>query len=183
MSDTAVLLMDLQRDFLEQAGGRMPVDPGGAESVIEVANDILAGGRLAGALLVLVRTEFPRSDRLGNLFRHGAAIAGSPGASIDPRIHQRGDVEVIVKCRPSAFTNARLEPLLRDHGIRVVYVLGVFAEACVRATACDALARGFSVRIIEDAVASSSRARRWFGLWAMRRAGATLLPAVALRVA
>jgi nicotinamidase-related amidase len=173
-------MIDLQRDFLEQDGGRMPVDSHGAAAVINVANQVLAKRLLPEALPILVQNEFPISDRLGNFFRHDAAIAGSPGAALDSRIRISGSQEVIKKCRPSAFTNAALESMLRERGVRDLYILGVFAEGCVRATACDAVARGYTVRVIEDAVATNSELKKRFGLWAMRRAGATLVRSQAL---
>lgn len=174
MPASAVLLMDLQRDFLDPQG-RMPVAPRAAVAVIAVANEILARKRLPEAWPLLVRNEFPASDRIGNFFRHRAALAGSPGAAIDPRLQVEARTESIAKSRPSAFTNAPLEPLLRSRGVRELYLLGVFAEGCVRATARDALARGFRVHVIEDAVASDAGWKRRFGLWAMKRAGATMV--------
>ncbi len=175
MPDTAVLMMDLQRDFLEHEGGRMPVEPQGATAVIDVANRVLAKRLLPEAFPILVQNEFPRSDRVGNFFRHDAAIAGSPGMAFDPRLQISRFPEVVKKRRPSAFTNPTLESMLQEHGVRNLYVLGVFAEACVRATARDAIARGYAVHVIEDAVASNSELKRRFGLWAMRRAGATMV--------
>lgn len=180
MPDTAVLMIDLQRDFLEHEGGRMPVDSRGAAAVINAANQVLAKRRLPGALPILVLNEFPRSDRFGNFFRHDAAVAGSPGAALDSRIRMSGSEAVVRKCRPSAFSNDALESMLRERGVRTLYVLGVFAEGCVRATACDAVVRGYQVFVIEDAVASNSNFKKRFGLWAMRRARATMVRLQAL---
>src|SRR5438046_1970634 len=104
--------MDLQRDFLAHDGGRMPVDPLGAAVVIDVANDVLAKRLLPGALPILVHNQFPGSDRIGNFFRHGAALAGSAGAAIDPRIQGLERAAVIEKCHPSAFSSASLDTVL-----------------------------------------------------------------------
>jgi hypothetical protein len=41
LSNTAILLVDLQRDFLGEKGSRMPVDPEGAAAVLRSANAIL----------------------------------------------------------------------------------------------------------------------------------------------
>jgi nicotinamidase-related amidase len=179
MPESAVLLMDLQCDFLDLVSGRMPVDKGGAQAVLRVANDVLAKRSLADALPILVLNQFPASARIANFFRKGAAIAGSAGAELDGRIERSGSEKVITKACPSAFSNPELEPFLRAHGVKRLYVLGVFAEGCVRSTAVDAVKRGYAVHVIADAVASNTAWKKVFALWAMARAGAEILPSVA----
>ena len=82
MHESAVLLMDLQRDFLDFAAGRMPVDESGGQAALRVANDVLARRSLADALPILVLNQFPAGARIANFFRNGAAIAGSVGAEL-----------------------------------------------------------------------------------------------------
>jgi nicotinamidase-related amidase len=171
----AVLLLDLQRDFLGGAGARLPVDPDGAAAVLRAANAILAKRMLPAALSVLIVTEFPASARVANYFRKGAAVFGTPGAELDPRVDPVGDVPVFRKSRSSAFTNPDLVRYLQANRVTELYVLGVFAEGCVRATVRDARRRGYPVTVIADAIAADSRWKLRFALWAMRRAGATLV--------
>jgi hypothetical protein len=45
---TAVLLMDLQRDFLAVAGGRLPVDATAAKVALRKANEVRSKSILAG---------------------------------------------------------------------------------------------------------------------------------------
>jgi nicotinamidase-related amidase len=176
LSNTAILLVDLQRDFLGEKGSRMPVDPEGAAAVLRSANAILTEHALGSAIPVLIVNQFPASAHIANFFRHRAALAGSPGAEIDPRVRNYGQVKVISKCRPSAFTNPELDAFLNSLGIRELYVIGVFAEGCVRATVLDALRHGYKVNVIAGAVATNRPWKKHFALWAMKRAGATLLP-------
>jgi nicotinamidase-related amidase len=178
MPKSAVLLMDLQRDFLDRVAGRMPVDAAGAQSVLCVANDVLAQRSLADALPILVLNQFPASSHIANFFRKGAAIAGSAGAELDARLERTGAEKLITKSSPSAFSNPELEPLLRAHGITDLYVLGVFAEGCVRSTAVDAVKRGYTVHVIANAVASNTAWKKAFALWAMARAGAHVLSTI-----
>jgi len=84
-------------------------------------------------------------------------------------------VPVIAKSRPSAFSNPDLDSLLRARGVQVLYVLGVFAEGCVRATVLDAVQRGYTVRVLEEAVASNAGWKKRFALWAMKRGGADIV--------
>jgi nicotinamidase-related amidase len=176
MSKTAVLLMDLQKDFLDHDHGRMPVDRTGAAAVVSVANAVLSGVALPGAQVVRVLNQFPRSQRIGNWVRRGAALAGSEGAGPDPRLVEAAAAKVITKSRPSAFSNPELEPFLRSQGVDELVVIGVFAEGCVRSTVRDALRRGWRVTVVEGAVASDAAWKKRFALWSMRRAGARIVP-------
>ena len=168
--------MDLQVDFLAAEGGRMPVFPADASRVIEGANAVLAGRSLAGSLPILVVNQFPASDRIANLFRHNAAVEGTPGAGLDQRVQVPESTRLFAKHCPSAFTNADLDPYLRANAVSKVYVMGVFAEGCVRATALDAKRRGYEVAVPLEAIGTNAEFKRRFAKWAMRRAGVQLLP-------
>jgi nicotinamidase-related amidase len=164
--------MDLQCDFLDRSGGRMPVDEQGAQTVIQVANEVLSRRILADALPVLVKNQFPATVRIANFFRHGAAVRGTAGAELDPRLVRSGSELVITKSTPSSFSNPKLERDIHAHGVQDLYVLGVFAEGCVRSKAVEAVKRGHAVHVIANAVAKA------FALWAIARAGAGILPSV-----
>jgi nicotinamidase-related amidase len=170
--------LDLQWDFLGAAGARLPVDASGSAAVLRTANAILAKRVLAAAIPVLIITEFPAAARLANFVRKGAAIVGTPGADLDPRVGPTDQIPVFRKARSSAFTNPDLERYLQAQGVQELYVLGVFAEGCVRATVRDARRRGYPVTVIVDAIATNARWKLHVALWAMRRAGATLVPTV-----
>ena len=86
MPNAAILLIDLQTDFLDWEQGRMPVDRLGSEGVIKIANEVLAKNILPEALTVFIVSKFPPSARIANSFRKNAAMVGTPGANIDERI-------------------------------------------------------------------------------------------------
>lgn len=175
---TAVILLDLQVDFLDESLGRMPVSPSAAASVIRAANAILCRQTLAAALPILVVNEFGRSDHVANFLRHHAAISGSAGCLLDPRVYVPPVVPVFPKSRPSAFTNPELEPHLRANSITELAVLGVFAEGCVRATALDAQRRGYRVVVPENEIGTNAPWKKAFALWALRRGGVTIIPSI-----
>ena len=77
---SAVLLLDLQRDFLAGPGSRMPVAAKGAEAVPRVANEILVGKQLQGVLTIIIVNEFPRSATVMNAFRHHTVRFRDPGS-------------------------------------------------------------------------------------------------------
>jgi nicotinamidase-related amidase len=170
---SAVLLIDLQRDFLEK-DGRMPVESRGALAVIKAANAVLSGKILPESLPVLIVNQFSPSARMANFFRRKAAIVGSSGAAIDTRVRFYDTVPVFSKATASAFSNPALEDYLHQQEVKKIYAVGVFAEGCVRATMIDAMRRGFVVRVLEDAIASNAAWKKRFALYSMKHAGAEL---------
>jgi nicotinamidase-related amidase len=176
---TAVLLIDLQRDFLEKTG-RLPVSPEDADAVIRVANRLVEHAGKKGWTPVFIKNEFSPSDWLGNALRNKSALAGSPGAEIDPRVDYRSDSITFVKSESDSFSNPQLEPFLRKQGIEKLIVMGVMAEGCVRATAVRPMKTGYRVVVVSDAVPSTAQWKKRLGFWAMRRAGAEYITADAL---
>jgi nicotinamidase-related amidase len=75
----ALLLIDFQDDFLEP-DGRMPICRSQVAPVLAAAARAIEQARQAGDLVVAIGNEFRPDDRLMNLLRRHAAIAGSPGA-------------------------------------------------------------------------------------------------------
>lgn len=178
MPHTAVLLLDLQVDFLNTQCGKMPVDPEGVVRVIEAANAILQGELLGGSLPVFVVNQFPPTATIANFFRHDAALAGSTGAALDPRIATMPSIRSFPKRQASAFTNPDLEPYLRSEGVGSIWVMGVFAEGCVRATALDARRRGFQVSVPAAEIATNAPWKASFAVWALKRGGVIVVPSL-----
>ena len=176
MPGSAVLLMDLQTDFLAAEGAKMPVAASDAERILATANKVFSGALLDSALRVVVVNRFPRSARIANFFRHYAALAGTAGAELDPRLRPNGVAKIIAKAAPSAFSNPELDALLKAAAVARIYIFGVFAEGCVRSTALDALRRGYAVTVPVDAIGTNAGWKRAFALWSMRRAGVALVP-------
>ncbi len=168
---SAVLLVDLQVDFL-QAEGRLPVAQSAVPAVLERVNAVVAEAREVGVAVAHVVNAFPRRS-IGNLFRKFAAIEGSPGAEIDARVPRSDSDPVFSKARSDAFSNSALGAWIHKQGIERLLVLGVYADGCVRRTVEGALARGIAVTVPRDGVASRSAAAVDRGLRAITRAGAT----------
>ena len=169
---TALLLIDFQRDFLAP-DGRMPVARGQIESVVAATNKAISAARARGEDVVAIGNEFLRSDVVANFFRRNAALAGSPGAAWDERIPITG-APYFRKWRGDAFCNPALEEFLRNHCVGQVALAGVFASGCVSATANGALARGFRVTVLGDAVADANGRARDRALQRLARCGASV---------
>lgn len=173
MSRAALLLIDFQRDFLA-SDGRLPVARSQVEPVIAAANAAVARARAQGDAIVAIGNEFPRRAWIANLFRKFSALAGSRGATWDERVDRAG-AAYFPKSQADAFGNPALGDFLKAQRIGEVTLAGLFANACVAATANGAMAHGLKVNVLADAVAAGSDAARAGALRRLERRGAHIV--------
>jgi nicotinamidase-related amidase len=107
---------------------------------------------------------------IGNVFRHHAAVKGSPGVAWDRRIDPPG-ATYVPKWKSDAFCNPDLVALLEEAHVGQVRLAGLYAKACVSATAKGARKRGLSVQVIGHATACSSDESRRHAIENLRRVG------------
>ena len=165
----ALLLIDFQEDFLAPTG-RMPVNQGQVQPAIAAAQHAVEEARRNGDLIVKIGNEFRPSDVIGNVFRHRAAVRGSLGVAWDDRIDPPG-ATYLPKWKSDAFCNPDLATLLEEAHVGQICVAGLYAKACVSATAKTAQKRGLSVQVIGDATACSSDKSRQNALDKLRGIG------------
>jgi maleamate amidohydrolase len=79
---------------------------------------------------------------------------GSERSELDDRLQVDAVKDVVIlKKMPSAFHDTLLTSLLTYHKVDTVLITGGSTSGCVRATAVDALSRGFRACVIEECVA------------------------------
>jgi len=171
--ETALILIDLQQDFLSGTG-RMPVGSANAEKVIMTVNQLIRFQEKRGWLIIDVNSQFKKNDIIGNFFRKQAAVEGSEGGKMDPRIVEHG-ASLFPKSRSSAFSNPYLKAYLQHKEIDNIVICGVYAEGCVRATALDARRAGLGVTLVSDGVASSRAFKYHWALSHMKKRGIRIL--------
>ena len=171
-SDSALILLDFQFDFLDGAG-RMPVARAHVQPTLDGARRAIERFRAHGRPVVAIGNEFRRSDALMNLLRRYASMEGSTGARWDDRIPLAG-LTYFPKWASSAFVNPEFDAWLGREGVKEIVLGGMFASACVTATAKDALKRGFRVRLLGPAIACSNDRSKARALGRLERAGASL---------
>jgi len=81
-----------------------------------------------------------------------------PLSAICPEVGPAGDEMVLVKTDASTLAQGDVPLLFRAHGIEWIFVVGVWTEACIAATAKDAVETGFHVLLVKDACGSGSAA-------------------------
>lgn len=181
-SNDALLVVDIQKDFLP--GGSLPVPKG--DRVIAPLNEAMRRFRRARLPIVASRDWHPPGhvsfrERGGPWPPH--CVAGTPGAEFDKRLELPPGIEVFSKATQrdreaySALDGTGLGRRLKELGIHRIFIGGLTTEYCVLTTTRDALAAGFEVWVLEDAIGAID-ARPGDGARALseiRHYGATLI--------
>ena len=170
-STTALLMIDMQRDFVEPKGfGEMlGNDVSLVRRCIAPCARVLAAARQAGLFVIHTR-EGHRPDlsdclpakltRGGKTFIGEAGpmgrilVRGEYGHDIIPELYPIEGEPIIDKPGKGAFFDTDLGLILRTRGIKSLIVCGVTTEVCVQTTAREANDRGFEVLVPEDCCAS-----------------------------
>jgi len=154
VTNPALLLLDLQQDFLARPG----LSPSPAR-LGERIQRLLQGCRERGVPVLHVRTGVrpDGSDRMPHWKRQGtwACVEGTPGVRPPSGLEEAPGEPVFRKRFFSAFGAPGLEARLAELRSPSLLIAGLYLHACVRATALDAYERGYDVWIIDDAVGST----------------------------
>ncbi|HDD31457.1 MAG TPA: nicotinamidase [Thermococcus litoralis] len=151
----ALIIVDMQRDFMP--GGALPVPKG--DKIIPTIEGLIEKFKKKGALIVATRDWHPPNhisfkEQGGPWPRH--CVQNTEGAEIIVKLPENAIIiskaDEPDKEAYSGFEGTNLAEILKEKGIKRVYISGVATEYCVRATALDALRHGFEVYLIRDAV-------------------------------
>lgn len=184
---TALLLVDMQRDFVEPDGafGRLGVDLSMYAAMRPRLVGLRAAARTAGVLVVNIQnttlpdrqSDSPAQIRFNLRMHQGARDSGPPlqytmtgtvGHEFIPELTPAPDEIVVRKHRSSAFWGTDLQMLLHSNGIKTVVVTGCTTEGCVESTARDAMFTDHYVVIAQDCVASDDPAQHEASMFLMR---------------
>jgi biuret amidohydrolase len=169
---TALVIIDMQRDFLEPAGfgELLGNDVSLLQRTVDPLQRVLAAARAAGLMVIHTR-EGHRSDLAdcppSKRARGGLAVGigdegpmgrvlvrGERGHDIVDELAPIDGEVVLDKPGKGAFYATDLELLLRNRGIDSLVVTGVTTEVCVHTTVREANDRGFECLVLEDCVGS-----------------------------
>ncbi len=143
MTDTALILIDIQNDYFP--GGQLPVP--GMEAAAAKAAQLLQQARHGGGMIVHIRHE---STRPGAQF----FLPGTTGADIHASVQPDGAEPVLTKSVPNSFIGTGLHDLLQAHLVRRLTLCGAMSQMCIDATARAARDLGYDVTVAADACAA-----------------------------
>ncbi|MCE2946385.1 MAG: cysteine hydrolase family protein [bacterium] len=169
---TALLVIDMQRDFIEPGGfgETLGNDVSRLAAIVPMVAALIAWCRSRGVRVIHTR-EGHRPDlsdcppakrrrgapslRIGDPGAMGRILVdGEPGNDILPAVAPAAGETVIVKPGKGTFHATPLEGLLRGHGITHLLFAGVTTEVCVQTTMREGNDRGYDCLLVEDACAS-----------------------------
>lgn len=166
-SETAVLVVDVQNDFVDDKGraGRDGADMQPLQVAVGEINRLVAGARDCGAHVFYITVEHgpqvdnapyqARYERRGMTPDDTICQAGTWGAELYPSLTPPAAGEPhLVKHGYDAFEIPELDRELRNRGVRSVVVTGVVTELCVRSTAMSAFEKGFFPIVPRETTAS-----------------------------
>ena len=153
----ALIVVDVQNDFLP--GGALAVTDG--DQVIAPLNRAVSLFGSRGLPVFFSRDWHPPAHC--SFTAQGGAwpahcVAGTPGARFAAAMKVPDDATIVSKGTSldrdaySALDGTDLPERLRAGGIRRLYVGGLATDYCVKATVLDALAAGFQVVVLADAI-------------------------------
>ena len=169
---TALIIIDMQRDFLEPGGfgETLGNDVSLLKAAVEPCKAVLAAARAAGILVIHTReghrpdlSDAPPakvergspSKRIGDPGPMGRIlIRGEPGHDIIPALYPLDSEIVIDKPGKGAFYATELGDVLKKYGTENLLVCGVTTEVCVNTTVREANDRGYRCVVISDGCAS-----------------------------
>jgi nicotinamidase-related amidase len=169
---TALLVIDMQRDFLEPGGfgAALGNDVSLLRRAIQPTARVLAAAREAGMLVVHTReghrpdlSDCPPSKRARGRLATGIGdpgpmgrilVRGEPGHDLVPELAPLPGEPVVDKPGKGSFHATDLEAMLRSRGVTSLVVCGVTTEVCVHTTVREANDRGFECLVLEDCTAS-----------------------------
>ena len=143
MFDTALIVLDLQRDYFP--GGKFELP--GIERTVERASSLIALFRAQGMPVIHVR-HIEKDEAVGFL------LDGTPGIEIDPRVKPQGEDMLITKRYPNAFRDTTLARIIHVLGAKELFFCGAMSNLCIDATVRAAFDMSYRCTVVEDACAA-----------------------------
>ena len=168
ISSTALVAIDMQRDFLDPQGYCASVgdDVSAGQAIIPRFKSVLGAARAAGLHVIHTREGYlPDFSDMSAMKRERTTtgsdgplgrflIRGEPGQDIIAELSPQDGEPVFDKPGFSIFYRTGIEDHLRRHGITHLIMMGVTTQCCVHSSLRSAVDRGFWCLTVEDCCAA-----------------------------
>jgi nicotinamidase/pyrazinamidase len=148
----ALMVIDIQENLVNP-DSKFHIDTTGIDFLFANLNESIVKFNDNKDLVLYVVNEW--TNPLLNLVTRNTCKKGGAGVGLDKRLILVNDT-VYSKSKPNSLTNKDLLKCLRENEIENVYVMGLLAEECVKATIKGLIKEQFNVIVIEDALGSKS---------------------------
>lgn len=161
---TALLVVDMQNDFLEDHGflGKLGLDVATGRALLPRVNAFVEECRRVGTPVVFLQEVFTEWASQPNLLSQWGGwdrviAEGTWGAAFsDDLIEPRRDESVVVKHNYDGFSGTPLHLILNSLGVRTLLFCGVSTNICVETTARHGYIDGYYIVTLADLCAASS---------------------------
>ena len=149
-SRTALVVVDMQNDFVKDGGSLVVPD---AEGTIPAIRRLLDLARESGMKVVFTQDTHSEGDPEWEIWPEHVREEGWGWRIVDELAPQEGEL-VIRKVRYDAFYGTHLDHFLRLWGVSSLVVCGTVANICVHYTAASAALRWYDVIVPKDATSA-----------------------------
>jgi nicotinamidase-related amidase len=169
---TALVMIDMQRDFLEPGGfgAMLGNDVSTLRAIVPRCQALLALARRQGLRVIHTQeahdpqlADCPPAKRARGRLACGIGdpgpmgrvlVAGEPGADFVAELQPLPGETVLRKPGKGAFHATGLDAMLHAQGLTHLLIAGVTTEVCVQTTMREANDRGYECLLVEDCCAS-----------------------------
>lgn len=148
---SALLVIDVQKEFI--------IDIFNRQKIICQIKKLIDFFKKRKWLVIFIQ-DFHSSKKDKEFEKWGChALKGTKGVEYIDELKPGKKNLVIKKKRYSAFFDTKLNKILRKNKIFKIFLVGIYTDFCVLATALDAYMRDYDVFVIADATGTKSLAR------------------------
>lgn len=170
MSRHAIVVIDMLNDFANPKGALYCE---GAGRITKNLQELFKWVRARNAegkddIQLIHIQEAHRKNDADFRVRPVHAVDGTWGSDFIQELYPQGEEYRIKKRRHSSFAHTDLDLYLREENLDTVVVTGTWTNVCVRATATDALAKGYKVISLTDGIDSKTPEMHESGLRDLR---------------
>lgn len=141
MNDTALVIIDCQKDILKVPGAARPAVMKRFDDVRGRIASLVAQARSSGVPIVFVQHDGPPGYRLET---------GTPGWEICPDLGRAEEDPVVHKTACDSFHDTNLKAVLDARSVRRLVVTGLMTPYCVDTTCRRAVSLGYDVTLVAD---------------------------------